>query len=179
MFPTFSSVSLPNPPHFEILGPCQGGNPSKGKIAKCGWQSQLNVKIGGNNKVLTVASTKTLLRNLPIFTLLALPNTYSELTLYQSSKMSSSHVYYRQQECGQTSVLITSSKLRTIVVMGQVWSPGMSHWAASFQHTGSKWVMIQAIGNTSLYLLFFSEIFWIKHKIPWHHLSVNLLFYVR
>ena len=36
--------------------------------------------------------------------------------------------------------------------------------------------MIQVTGRISLYLLFFSEIFWmIKRKILGHHLNVNLL----
>lgn len=134
-FPTFSSVSLPSSLLWNPRTLSGWKSFGRQDCKQCEWQSQLNVKIGKN----TVASIKILLRNFPIFTLLALHNTYSELyqSLYQSSEMSSSCVHYRLQECGQTFVLITSSKVCTLVITGQVWLPGTSHGAASFKHTGA------------------------------------------
>lgn len=132
-FPTFSSVSLPSPLLWNPRTLSGWKSLRRQDCKQCEWQSQLNVKIGEN----TVASIKILLRNFPIFTLSALRNIYSELTLYQSSEMSSSRVCCRPQESGQTSVLITSSKMCTLVITRWVWLPGTSHWAASFKHTGA------------------------------------------
>lgn len=95
-------------PDFEILKPCYGVNPSKDKIERR-VSDVLNVNREKHSYLYNEFAKK-----LPHFTLLALPN---NILYFVNPQRCSAHMSYRQQECTQTSLHITSSEICPLVII--------------------------------------------------------------